>query len=221
MPRHPAPIRFAYFECGRFSAHDQHSCNASGRRPGQSSVLGGAPGRGRYLRHFRHQPDRDLPQRRAHPRQPSIRHPTPPGEVIDSARWRVPSASNFGEPPGQSQSTTGFVSVDRSQRRQGTGDSSLIGGRRRAAIGAERLRTDVQRAKPRVSQFDSQSLGDHRGFHWSQQPSRSTMRADVSGRQTPLLVWRGAAIRAILDPTGEPLAGAKDPICLVESMRTS
>lgn len=75
MPRHPAPIRFAYFECGRFSGHDQHSCDASGRRPGQSSVLGGAPGRGRYPRHFRHQPDRDLPQRRAHPRQPSIRRP--------------------------------------------------------------------------------------------------------------------------------------------------
>ena len=132
---------------------------------------------------------------------PAFAARTPPGEVIDSARWRVPSASNFGEPPGQSQSTTGFVSVDRSQRGQGTGDSSLIGGRRRAAIGAERLRTDVQRAKPRVSQFDSQSLGGDRGFHWSQQPSRSTMRADVSGRPTPLLVSRGAAIRAILDQT--------------------
>lgn len=29
---------------------------------------------------------------------PAFAARTPPGEVIDSARWRVPSPSNFGEP---------------------------------------------------------------------------------------------------------------------------
>jgi hypothetical protein len=146
---------------------------------------------------------------------PAFAARTPPGEVIDSARWRVPSASNFGEPPGQSQSTIGFVSVDRSQRGQGTGDSSLIRGRRRAAIGAERasyrctarkttcfsIRFPIPRRRPRVSlESATQSINNACG---RLRPANAAIGFEGSGHQR----HSGSNRRAVSGSAGSNLLG--------------
>ena len=138
---------------------------------------------------------------------------TQPGQVLDPARLLVGSNSNFGEPladPGQSPGS--FLSIDRS------GSGVLIippdfaaGGEQASALGGF------------VRMYSAQNPVFLNSIH---NPSAAT--ASYTGVSNPLAIsinnafgrlWpanapyglEGIGTSTILDPTGEPLAGAPDP----------
>lgn len=145
--------------------------------------------------------------------KPAFAALTQPGQVLDPARLLVGSTSNFGEPlANPSQLPGSFLSIDRS------GTSILVipptfaaGGGQASALGGL------------VQMYSAQNPAFLNSIH---NPTAAT--AGFTGVSNPLglsinnafgRLWpanaptglEGIGSSTILDPTGEPLAGAPDP----------
>jgi hypothetical protein len=145
--------------------------------------------------------------------KPALAAFTKPGQVLDPIRILVGSSSNFGEPladPGQAPGS--FLSID------GSGSGSLVippqfaaGGGQASAVGGA------------VILYTAQNPAFLNSIH-----NGGAATANYTGVSNPLAIsinnafgrlWpanapyglEGIGTSSILDPTGEPLAGAPDP----------
>src|SRR5579871_6167845 len=145
--------------------------------------------------------------------KPAFAAHTQPGQVLDPARILVGSTSNFGEPPADPGQLPGaFLSIDRSgsgalvippQFAAGGGQASALGGfvqiysaQNSAFLNSIHNASAATASYTCVSNPLAISINNAFGRLW---PANAPYGLEGIGTST------------ILDPTGEPLAGAPDP----------